>query len=164
MYSNSQASLEVGRQGRIAMFDTGSLDWSGENKQNQAGSQDPWALSMECVIHYSPNLHFTVEKTLLASKSKIPKGEETVHNNQPNFSVFGSRLVITVLSSEVMWDRGDRGRISMWLSKKEMEEEERQLTWSLPIQLQSVYATTTCDPLGKQVPLKLCRMEIAKTL
>lgn len=34
MYLNSQASLEVGRQGSIAMLATGPVSWSKEMYQN----------------------------------------------------------------------------------------------------------------------------------
>lgn len=41
MYSNPQASLEAGSQGRIAMLDTKAIDRSEEKQQNQVGSQEP---------------------------------------------------------------------------------------------------------------------------
>lgn len=82
----------------------------------------------------------------------------------PNFSCFASRLGITVLSPKAVWRVGMGEASPMGLSKKEREEEERQLNCSLPRNLQRCLCHHDLWPLGQQYPLKLCRMERANTV
>lgn len=52
----------------------------------------------------------------------------------------------------------------MGLNKEEKEEEERHLNSSLSRSLRSCLFHHDLDPLGQQVPLKLCRMETTNPL